>query len=514
MQLDMAALHNSPMQIVRTWRMPTIHEVLTRGVPALVPVHLPHASAEVRWVATSELADPTPYLEGGEILLTTGLGTAGWGRQWSSYVRRLAGSGVSALGLGTGLTHADVPEALVAACRRHDLNLFAVPREVTFVSVSRATARLLEGQERRAERDALGLQRALVQAAVRRSDPDDLVLELATALDGVACVLTRDGVPETGPFGHDPDRLDLDVVAAEVARLRPRGGRGTASVADRDSVTEVQPLGLRERPDHYLAVTVDGRMTSAYRTAVTTAVALLGLAIESRRSRRDTERALRTRAVELVVGDDPASARIVLAAVAGQPRVPEKVRVLRAGGDDDARQDALATVEESGVLAALVGVELVMASGDRLADELASRLADTGLTVGVGGLAPAGQASRSHEQAGHALADASTSVPLVRWDRLVSQGALSVLDPARAASFAESFLGPLETPELRRHDLVRTLQSFVRRHGSRARVADELGVHRNTVRSRVAQIEELIGASLDDPQTRASAWIALQLRDA
>ena len=44
----------------------------------------------LRWVATSELADPTPYLEGGELLLTTGLGTRGWSQEWTAYVDRLA----------------------------------------------------------------------------------------------------------------------------------------------------------------------------------------------------------------------------------------------------------------------------------------------------------------------------------------------------------------------------------------------------------------------------------------
>ncbi len=39
-------------------------------------------------------------------------------------------------------------------------------------------------------------------------------------------------------------------------------------------------------------------------------------------------------------------------------------------------------------------------------------------------------------------------------------------------------------------------------------------MHRNTVRARVTQIERLIGASLDDPQTRASGWIALRVAPA
>jgi hypothetical protein len=53
-------------------------------------------------VATSELADPTPYLEGGEVLLTTGLETGDWRAEWRPYVERLAAVGVAELELGHG----------------------------------------------------------------------------------------------------------------------------------------------------------------------------------------------------------------------------------------------------------------------------------------------------------------------------------------------------------------------------------------------------------------------------
>ena len=41
-------------------------------------------------------------------------------------------------------------------------------------------------------------------------------------------------------------------------------------------------------------------------------------------------------------------------------------------------------------------------------------------------------------------------------------------------------------------------------------MADELGLHRNTVRNRLDVIEATLPGALDDPQIRASAWIALQ----
>src|SRR3954470_16687898 len=58
----------------------------------------------VRWVHISELEDPTPWLSGGELLLTTGMALEDPERQ-RAYVRRLAGHGLAGLGLGTGFSH-------------------------------------------------------------------------------------------------------------------------------------------------------------------------------------------------------------------------------------------------------------------------------------------------------------------------------------------------------------------------------------------------------------------------
>jgi len=71
----------------------------------------------ISWVHISELPDPTTYLDGGELLLTTGLGM-GAGTDHADFVHRLAAHGLAGLGFGTGLSHDTVPPALVAAARR------------------------------------------------------------------------------------------------------------------------------------------------------------------------------------------------------------------------------------------------------------------------------------------------------------------------------------------------------------------------------------------------------------
>src|SRR3954468_18502615 len=47
------------------------------------------AETPVRWAHVSEVEDPTPWLEGGELLLTTGIGLPSGAGDQEAYLRRL-----------------------------------------------------------------------------------------------------------------------------------------------------------------------------------------------------------------------------------------------------------------------------------------------------------------------------------------------------------------------------------------------------------------------------------------
>jgi len=477
---------------------------------------------EVRWVATSELTDPTPFLEGGEILLTTGLETAGWTDEWSPYVTRLVRRGVVALGFAVGLTHEQVPPPLVAACEAEGLNLLEVPRATTFVAISRTTATLLEERQQHEERRALEMQRRLTRAALRPGAGSGVLRELAELLAGSAGAVDASGKYVDGPYGRAEHRLGPALVAAELDRIRPQGLRASSTVSTEAATHLLLPLGLSGRASSYLVASAPGRLSGGQRTAVTTAVALASLGMESRREERETVRRVRRRAIELVVDGDHATAATVLALAAGPETagvvLPAQVTIVRAtgpAGPDDAPDDALTDVEDLGashgdrVLAARVGQELRVLAATGEVDRVVEVVAATGLRVGVGSTVAVADAVHSHTAAGHALARATSHAPVVRWQELMDSGVMGLLDPHRAHAFATDFLGPLRSnPEVDR--LVETLACFLRHHGSQGAVAAELGIHRNTVRNRLTRVEAAIG-SLGDPQVRVEAWLALRL---
>ena len=118
------------------------------GGPRPAPDRGPAADSghRLHWVHTSEMADPYPYLLGGELLLTAGVhitDAAGAGTYFDDYVARIVAAGGAALGFGVAPVHDTVPRALVEACDRHGLPLLEVPPRTTFSGVARAVWRLM-----------------------------------------------------------------------------------------------------------------------------------------------------------------------------------------------------------------------------------------------------------------------------------------------------------------------------------------------------------------------------------
>src|SRR5437763_14080181 len=84
------------------------------------------ADAPVRWVHISELPDPTPWLSGGELLLTTGMQLDGARRQ-RAFLTRLANHQLAGLGFGTAFMHEVVPAPLLAVASDRGFPVVEVP---------------------------------------------------------------------------------------------------------------------------------------------------------------------------------------------------------------------------------------------------------------------------------------------------------------------------------------------------------------------------------------------------
>jgi purine catabolism regulator len=130
----------------------------------------------VRWVHATELVDPTPWLKGGELLLTTGMQLSSAATQ-RELIERLADNEIAGLGFGTGFAHKRLPTALVAAARARDFPLFEVPYELPFIAITeRAFAQLLEERYELLQRNLAG--DVLAEALTGHLYPEDVQARL------------------------------------------------------------------------------------------------------------------------------------------------------------------------------------------------------------------------------------------------------------------------------------------------------------------------------------------------
>ncbi len=134
------------------------------------------AHAHVRWVHATELTDPTPWLKGGELLLTTGMQLDG-AKSQRELIDRLADHEIAGLGFGTGFAHKKLPAALVTAARKRSFPLFEVPYELPFIAITeRAFAQLVNERYEMLQRNMVG--DVLAEALTGHLYPEDLQARL------------------------------------------------------------------------------------------------------------------------------------------------------------------------------------------------------------------------------------------------------------------------------------------------------------------------------------------------
>ena len=125
----------------------TLEQFLHKLPPELKILHDGgNGAGLLRWVEPSELADPTPYLLDGEFILTAGLpflGDGGGAGSVDSYVERLVGAGVGALGFGLEPYFDAVPDSLIDV-RAPQPDPGGGPQDRPFAAIGLEFSQLLE----------------------------------------------------------------------------------------------------------------------------------------------------------------------------------------------------------------------------------------------------------------------------------------------------------------------------------------------------------------------------------
>lgn len=457
----------------------------------------------VRWVHSSDLADPTPFLSDGLALLTTGTQFPATG--YDDYVARLHARGVLGLGFGTEVVRDGIPPELEAACRAHRMPLFEVPYRTPFIAVARANAEAVAAEAYARRSWALAAQRAVSLAALRADGLDATLAELARRLDCWVGLFDAAGtLDHEHPAPLPP--AEADELAREVRAVLRRGARAGSALRDGATTFTLQTLGRGGHLRGVLAVGA-GDLDQEARGVVTAVVAMVELAFAQGQRLAHAVGRLRTALLGSLLAGDPVLAGRISDELWG-PLPAEPVLVAVVERADDPVAEFLE--QRAGTLFFARGddgLTLVVPPGDPAIGELSERF---GVRIGVSDPTPYSAFARAHAQALEARRRGSGDVST--FAEVAASGVLAGIDSDAARLRAEAVLAPL-----RAHDaahgaaLEETLRVWLAHDARFDTAAEALGVHRHTVRARVGQAARLTGVDLAGFPARAELWAALAL---
>jgi purine catabolism regulator len=492
----------------------------------------------IRWAHVSELKDPTRFLRGGEVLLTTGRGMRGGPQGQAAYVEQLAKADLAALGVGLGFAFKATPPAVCEAADRAGFPVFEVPFEVPFIAITEALFSRLVNEQYVLLQRAGTVQQTLSRLLVEGAGLDALLEAYARMTGTRALLLDVRGEVMAAARGATA-LLPPRAVWAEIQALRPEGNEFSLSLSDEGGSRTLLPVlvgggpagflvlhrGTRPEPFHqvvvhHLATAVALELAKAQAVARTERRLVgdfLDALLEGELSATETRRRLRF----LGLGASPAIA--VLVARGAEPDPSEAaVEALRLLVQDRlSRRPApyVCSIQDASVVA------LFEAAGPAEARTAAEAVAEAVLARGPGARFGLGMPEadprglrRAYQEARFALEAAGPGDrrPLVA--TVADLGSHRLLlarqEDAALEAISRGLLGPLADYDHRQHgDLVASLRAFLEHNGNWEAAARALGVHRHTLRYRVRRVAELTGRDLDRAGDRVEFWLALQAAD-
>lgn len=494
----------------------------------------------VRTVNVMEVPDILQWVRRDELLLTTAYPLRDRPEELAELVRQLDARGLAGILVKPARYIDRVPQTMVDEADRRSFPVVALQGDASFndiingvltVLLHRQAARLSRAQEihdhfnqivltgggfariSQALSEALGRAVALVDAdghlqaaageITRDTLPDlDAVLEAATTVPA-------DRPGERGrrldgflvqPIRAAGDLLGAIVTTAEPTELSDDGWEALQYAATVSALRQVEARAVAAE---------DRRFTTVYLEELVSG--------ESTDWRARGERAaafgwdLRAPQTALVVGDDGDAS----------PAASNRQRLRRLADAMRAAAGGRAIVwERSSEVAALLVVDDPSTAATRRAVEavaqgLRDRLPTRTFTLGFG------RAVRDPTGLPGSFGEARRALAVGRWSGghgevhgfvdLGVERLLAASDEGELAQYRDQLLGPLIAHDAQHHgDLLPTLEQFLLTRNA-AEAARRLYVHHNTLRNRLARIEDLLGPFLDDGERCLSLALAVRI---
>ncbi|MEU0589806.1 PucR family transcriptional regulator ligand-binding domain-containing protein [Streptomyces sp. NPDC006132] len=521
------------LTIAEVLRLP----VLVEGLPRVLAGES-RLDRAVRWVHVTELLNPADFLEGGELVLTTGMPYPEDASRLRGYVDQLADVGAAGLIVELGHRYRKVPDELVAACRAREMPLIELARGVRFIDVTQTVHALILDAQGALLRRGRDIQDIFTALTLRGATPEELVHTTAE-LTGAPVVLED--------LNHRV--LMCELLGRPYEPVVSAWSRRSRAAPTLEKVAPSGPEGwlIATVQDHHgpwgRLVLLDSRLNAEpdpenvlvlERAAVALTMArLAGPAWWERRAHRSVLRDLCEQRFR-----SPADARARAEAL-GLPAFGHRlfavvIRHTETGTEGEHLDERIAKALTQTGVRALVGetapgrigvlLALAQASAWQPVAERIGRLSREELgpdaVVAVGpGVTDLSGIARSWQEA-EQTADAITPASPERWFYVPADVELPELlgvlrQDTRLQRFAERQLTRLIDHDDRNGgDLLPALRAYLTAAGNKSVAAKRAGMSRQAFYQRLHTIERLLGCDLESGLQRTSLHVAVLVLDA
>ncbi|MHA6738175.1 PucR family transcriptional regulator [Rhodococcus erythropolis] len=447
---------------------------------------------EITFAHATELLDPFRWLTGGEFILTTGIRLPSTQQKRGRYLRMLDAAGVAAVGFGTGLSYPEVPADLVAVADEIGLPLIEVPLPTPFAAVVKRVMSRLAEQEYEAVLRASRAQPRMTRAVISGGTAAT-VRELAIATSATVLLLDVAGrVLESSP------QLPTDDVIDELRATLGGGASSSVTLARSGASIAMQQISVGRTPYGYLAVISASALSYVDQILLGHANSLLALDFEKPARLRATQDQLNSHALGLLLTEDrdPAPAW----------------QQIRQAADGEGMIRGLTVLADTSDVAGRVGVEIAEFARELLGGVSRSDL--RALRVGLSARRVVAALAVAVEQSQLCASAAEIGGEPLEFAALTG-GVLLSFDSTREVlnTLAETMITPIEDYDRDNGtELLASLRAFLEANGHWEAAAITMGVHRHTLRSRMAKVESLIDCRLEVARVRAELLLSIIAR--
>jgi len=522
-------MSDSSISLSRALDLPPLqHARVLAGVTGL--------ERRVRHVNVMEVPDILPWVQPDELLLTTAYPLRDDRAALGTLVPELHAKGLAGIAIKPDRYLQGIPPAMLTAADACGFPLIELPPESSFNEIISAVLSVILNEQSLRLQRAAEIHDRFTRIVLGGGGLREIALTLAELIEHRVLIVDQHGEVLTGSGDLHVERIALGTATTAAGNGAQDGHWDPITVANAPAV--LQPVMVDGEPyGAIVALAAPDSLSTDDLEALQFAATVAALRqVQARAVVEDDRRFQAVCLEELVSGH--LTDRSVLseraAAFGWDLSLPRAVLLAQAesstGGDADtvrslaeAARTALGPSaivwERSTQAAALLAPRgtdpaALLEAAASLGREAARRLPTTPVSVGIGRLRDDPLELReSHAEARRALEVGRWRNPgeVVIFERMGLDRLLASVSDVELSAFRDTMIEPLAAHDrAHRSNLVDTLEAYVATRNA-AEAARRLYVHYNTVRSRLARIEELIGPFLADTERLTGLAVALHI---